>query len=154
MRRKPRKTKAGIFANGMGFDIAYQGVLVTALVLISYFIGHFMETGTWAITNSADGTTMAFLTMSMAEIFHSLNMRSQRESIFKLGSQNKALLFAAIGSFFATTLVCEIPFLAGAFEFTSVEFSEYMVAILLGALVIPIVEVVKLIQRKAAKRNP
>ena len=154
MRRKPRKTKAGIFANGMGFDIAYQGVLVTALVLISYFIGHFMETGTWAITNSADGTTMAFLTMSMAEIFHSLNMRSQRESIFKLGSQNKALLFAAIGSFFATTLVCEIPFLAEAFEFTSVEFSEYMVAILLGALVIPIVEVVKLIQRKAAKTNP
>lgn len=47
-------------------------------VLASYFIGHFMESGVWAITDSADGITMAFLTMSMAEIFHSLNMRSQR----------------------------------------------------------------------------
>lgn len=87
MKRKPRDAKAGIFADGMGFDIAYQGLLVTALVMVSYFIGHFMETGEWTITNSAHGTTMAFVTMSMAEIFHSMNMRSQRGSIFKLGSK-------------------------------------------------------------------
>ncbi len=151
MRRKPRDAKSGIFSGGMGIDVAYQGALVTVLVLLSYFIGHFMETGTWAVTNSAHGTTMAFLTMSMAEIFHSLNMRSQRQSIFKLGSQNKVLLLAALGSLIATTLVCEVPFLATAFEFTSVEPTEYLVAILLGACVIPIVELVKLIQRKCAK---
>ena len=153
MRRKPRDAKAGIFANGMGFDVAYQGVLVTILVLISYFIGHYMETGNWTVTNSAHGTTMAFLTMSMAEIFHSLNMRSQRGSIFKLGSHNKVLLIAALGSLIATTLVCEVPFLAAAFEFTSVEPSEYVVAILLGVLVIPVVEIVKLIQRKFGKEK-
>ena len=151
MRRKPRDAKAGIFANGMGFDVAYQGVLVTILVMTSYFIGHYMETGNWAITNSADGTTMAFLTMSMAEIFHSINMRSQRGSIFKLGSRNNMLFLAAAGSFVATTLVCEVPFLAAAFEFTSVELSEYVLAIALGALVIPIVELVKFIQRRVAK---
>ena len=151
MRRKPRDAKAGIFANGMGFDVAYQGVLVTVLVMTSYFIGHYMETGNWAITNSAHGTTMAFLTMSMAEIFHSLNMRSQRGSIFKLGSQNKMLFLAAAGSFIATTIVCEVPFLAAAFEFTSVELNEYIIAIVLGALVIPVVEIVKLIQRKVVK---
>ena len=151
MRRKPRDARAGIFAGGMGFDIAYQGVLVTVLTMISYFVGHFMETGTWTITNSAHGTTMAFLTLSMAEIFHSFNMRSQRQSIFKLGSQNKVLWFAAIGSLIATTLVCEIPFLAAAFGFTSVELNEYIIAILLGACVIPIVEFVKLIQRRMVK---
>ncbi len=151
MRRKPRDAKAGIFANGMGVDVAYQGVLVTILVMASYFIGHYMETGNWAITNSAEGTTMAFLTMSMAEIFHSLNMRAQRKSIFKLGSQNKALLIAAAASFVATTLVCEIPFLANAFEFTSVDLKEYIVAIVLGALVIPIVEIVKFFQRKFSR---
>ncbi|MBQ8559616.1 MAG: calcium-translocating P-type ATPase, PMCA-type [Tyzzerella sp.] len=148
MRRKPRDAKAGIFADGMGVDIAYQGILVTALTLISYFTGHFMETGTWEMTNSAHGMTMAFLTMSMAEIFHSFNMRSQRQSIFKLGSQNKVLWFAAIGSLIATTLVCEVPFLAAAFGFTSVEFKEYIIAILLGACVIPVVELVKFIQRR------
>ena len=151
MRRRPRDAKSGIFADGMGFDIMYQGLLVSALVLLSYFIGHFMESGTWVITNSADGTTMAFLTMSMAEIFHSFNMRSQRGSIFKLPSQNKVLIWAAIGSLVATTVVCEIPVLAAAFDFTSVSFAEYAVAIGLGFCVIPIVELVKLVQRKNRK---
>ncbi|MCD8017847.1 MAG: cation-translocating P-type ATPase [Oscillospiraceae bacterium] len=152
MRRRPRDAKAGIFSGGMGFDIAYQGLAVTALTLASYFIGHFIETGTWAVTDSADGTTMAFLTLSMTEIFHSLNMRSQRASIFRLGSQNIQLLLAAAGSLIVTTAMCEIPFIAAAFDFTSVEPGEYAVAIVLGALIIPIVELVKLLQRRAAGR--
>ena len=152
MQRKPRDAKAGIFADGMSFDVMYQGLLVTILVLASYFIGHFIETGTFAITNSADGTTMAFLTMSMAEIFHSFNMRSQRGSIFKLPTRNKVLLLAGLASLVATTLVCEVPFLAAAFEFTAVDLVEYLVAIALGFLVIPVVELVKLIQRRSARR--
>ncbi|MCC8047516.1 MAG: cation-translocating P-type ATPase [Oscillospiraceae bacterium] len=152
MHRRPRDAKAGIFSGGMGFDIAYQGLAVTALTLASYFIGHFIETGTWAVTDSADGTTMAFLTLSMTEIFHSLNMRSQRASIFRLGSQNIQLLLAAVGSLIVTTAVCEIPFIAAAFDFTSVEPGEYAMAIVLGALIIPIVELVKLLQRRAAGR--
>ena len=153
MRRRPRDAKAGIFAGGMGFDIAYQGFFVTLLIMISYFIGHFIETGVWEITNSADGTTMAFLTMSMAEIFHSFNMRSQRGSIFTLGTHNKTLIFAAVGSLIATTLVCEVPFLANAFDFTAVDFNEYLIAIALGACIIPLVELVKLIQRKIGKND-
>ena len=153
MRRKPRDAKAGIFSDGMGVDIAYQGVLVTILTIASYFIGHFMETGNWEITNSAHGMTMAFLTMSMAEIFHSFNMRSQRGSIFRLGSQNKLLWFAGIGSLLATTLVCEVPFLANAFGFASVDVVEYLIAIALGLIVIPVVEIVKLIQRAIHKNK-
>ena len=153
MRRKPRDAKAGIFSDGMGVDIAYQGVLVTILTIASYFIGHFMETGNWEITNSAHGMTMAFLTMSMAEIFHSFNMRSQRGSIFRLGSQNKFLWFAGIGSLLATTLVCEVPFLANAFGFASVDLVEYLIAIALGLVVIPVVEIVKLIQRAIHKNK-
>ena len=144
MRRKPRNAKSGIFADGMGFDIGYQGALVTILVLVSYFIGSKMG-------GAEHGTTMAFLTMSLAEIFHSFNMRSQRQSIFKLGSQNKFLLLAGVGSFIATTVVCEVPFLANAFGFAHVGFDEYLIAIALGVLVIPIVEVVKCIQRKIEK---
>ena len=153
MKRKPRDAKAGIFAGGMGVDIAYQGALITLLTLGSYFIGHYMESGVWEITNSAHGTTMAFVTMSMAEIFHSMNMRSQRGSIFKLGSHNKVLFWAGLGSLLATTLVCEVPFLAAAFEFTSVEPMEYVVALVMGALIIPVVELVKFIQRKMDKEK-
>ena len=152
MKRKPRDSKAGVFADGMGVDVIYQGLLVSVLVLFSYFLGHYLEVGTWAIETSAHGMTMAFLTMSMAEIFHSLNMRSQRESIFSLKKQNKALLLAAVGSLLATTLVCEVPFLANAFGFASVDFKEYMFAIALGAVVIPVVEIVKFFQRKKASK--
>jgi len=95
--------------------------------------------------------TMAFLTLSMAEIFHSLNMRSVRGSIFTLPSINKMLLLAAGGSFLATTLVCEVPFLANAFGFTHVNLKEYLIAIGLGLVVIPVVEIVKFIQRKISK---
>ncbi len=153
MNRKPRSAKAGIFSDGMGFNIGYQGALVTVLVLASYFIGHFMETGMWwaADMNSNHGMTMAFLTLSMAEIFHSLNMRSVRGSIFTLPSVNKVLLLAAGGSFIATTLVCEIPFLANAFGFASVGLNEYLIAIGLGLIVIPVVEIVKLVQRAINK---
>ncbi len=152
MQRKPRSAKAGIFADGCGIDILYQGVVVTALVLFSYFIGHFMESGVWEIAQSKDGMTMAFLTMSMAEIFHSINMRSQRGSIFTIGSTNKVLIISAVASLVATTLVCEFPPLSRAFDFATVEISEYITAILLGFLVIPIVEIVKLVQRRVTKK--
>ena len=153
MRRKPRSASAGIFAGGMGVDIAYQGLLVSALTLASYFIGHFIESGVWEIADSPDGMTMAFLTMSMAEIFHSFNMRSQRGSIFKLPGHNIMLIGAAIGSLLLTTVVCEVPLLAEAFGFTSVELGEYAIAIGLGFCVIPIVELVKLIQRLTAAKK-
>ena len=151
MRRAPRSADAGVFSGGMGFDIAYQGVVISLLTLAAYFIGHFMETGTWAITSSADGTTMAFLTMSMAEIFHSFNMRSQRGSLFGIRSLNKTLCWAGLASLALTTIVIEVPFLAGAFGFTTIDFTEYAAALGLAVLVIPIVEIVKLVQRAGKK---
>ena len=129
----------------------YQGVMVSALTLAAYFIGHYMESGVWEIATSPDGISMAFLTMSMAEIFHSFNMRSQRRSIFTLDGQNKALWLGAVASLIATTLVIEVPFLANAFEFEHISLTEYGIAIGLAFLVIPIVEVVKIFQRKCRK---
>ena len=153
MRRKPRAADAGVFAGGMGIDIAYQGLLVSVLTLASYFLGHFLESGVWEIAESPDGMTMAFLTMSMAEIFHSFNMRSQRGSIFKLPTQNIVLIAASFGSLIMTTAVCEVPLLANAFGFTSVNLEEYLIAIGLGFCVIPIVETVKFFQRLTVKKN-
>ena len=151
MKRKPRSAKAGVFADGMGVDVMYQGILVSVLVLFSYFLGHYIETGTWSITPSTHGMTMAFLTMSFAEIFHSFNMRSQRKSLFTLKNQNKTLWLAGLASIVATTLVCEVPFLASAFGFEAVSFVEYVCAFAIGLLVIPVVELVKLAQRSKKK---
>lgn len=156
MRRPPRNSKDGIFAGGVGFDIAYQGLLVTLLTLAAYFIGHFMEAGEWAITNSPDGMTMAFLTMSMCEIFHSLNMRSQKGSVVSMtlhGSHNKFLALSTIASFVTTTAVIYIPGLNDAFGFEHIDVKEYAVAMALAVSIIPLVEIVKAFQRLAAKRK-
>ncbi len=152
MQKKPRDPKSGIFSEGLGFDILYQGIMVAALVLVSYFVGVYIDTGAFSIVNNGHGITMAFLTMSMAEVFHSLNMRSQRGSLFTLKKQNIVLWLAALGSFVATTLVCEVPFLREAFELSPVSVKEYGIAIGIGLCVIPIVEIVKLIQRLTAKK--
>ena len=155
MHRPPRKSTDGIFAGGLGIDVAYQGVLVTVITLASYIIGHCMEVGYFEMPHgvSDDGMTMAFLTMSMCEIFHSFNMRSQRGSIFKVHGHNKVLWGAMLGSLVLTTLVLDVPFIANAFGFTPISLPEYLVALGLSIVVIPVVEIVKLIQRSLAKNK-
>ncbi|MBQ3077744.1 MAG: calcium-translocating P-type ATPase, PMCA-type [Clostridia bacterium] len=151
MKRKPRSPSEGILARGLGAGVAYQGVLITVLTLAAYFIGHYMESGVWEIAESPDGITMAFLTMSMAEIFHSFNMRSQTQSVFKVDGHNKALWIAFFASLFSTIAVIYVPFLANAFQFEPVSFAEYMVAMLLALSVIPLVEIVKAFMRMSDK---
>lgn len=153
MKQKPRDSKEGIFSGGVGLDIAYQGLFVAALTLGAYFIGHFVESGVWEITESADGMTMAFLTMSMAEIFQSFNMRSRRKSIFTLRKQNLFLWGAAAAALVLTTAVIYVPFLKTAFGFTSISLVEYGIALALAFAIIPLVEVVKCFQRLYAKNK-
>lgn len=154
MDRPPRRASDGIFAGGLGFDIAYQGVLITAITMISYIIGHCIEVGAFEMPKgvSPDGMTMAFLTMSMCEIFHSFNLRSQRKSVFALHTHNKVLWGAMLGSLVLTTAVLEIPPVASMFGFTPVSVAEYLIALALAVLVIPIVELVKWIQRRRTRK--
>lgn len=154
MKRPPRKSSDGIFAGGVGFDVVYQGIFVTLLTLAAYFIGHFMEAGRWELTESADGMTMAFLTMSMCEIFHSFNMRSQHGSTVSMllhGSFNKYILGSTVLSLITTALVIEVPFLADAFDFTTIDAREFFTALGLAFLIIPLVEIVKAIERAVTK---
>ena len=155
MERPPRDSGEGIFARGLGVDVVYQGVLVTVITIISYLIGNYFENGAFfpVVGGVSDhGMTMAFLTMSMCEIFHSFNVRSQRKSIFSLKSHNKVLWLSMVVSLLLTTLVLEVPFLANAFGFTPIGLTEYLVALAMGLLVIPVVEIVKFFQRKATKK--
>ena len=166
MSRKPRNSKDGIFAGGMGFDCAYQGVMVTVLTLVAYVLGivmaspeHMTLSQIFAVNDANEAThllhqngmTMAFLTLSMAEIFHSFNMRSRRQSIAKMGSMNWYLLGAMVLSLLLSSAVIYIPFLSKAFDFAPIDAREYFAALLLAFMVVPIVEIVKLIQRKTNK---
>ena len=160
MKRKPRSSTEGVFAGGMAFDVFYQGALVTILTLAAFFIGEFLETGKFDLLHpvtSGEGMTMAFLTMSMCEIFHSFNMRSQRGSVlgmtFVQGSHNWVLYGAMVASLALTTAIIEIDVLANMFSFTKLDPLAYAISIGLAISIIPIVETVKALQRALEKKN-
>ncbi len=136
----PRDSKEGIFANGLGIDVIWQGACISALTLASFFIGNAIDRGF--------GTTMAFVTMSMAEIIHSFNLRSREKSVFKLHSHNKILWLTMAASFILTALVIFVPFLSEMFSFKEIEVWEYILALAIGALILPVSEGVKYIKSK------
>ncbi len=160
MKRPPRDKKEGIFSGGLGIDVVYQGLMVGILTLVAYFIGVNLQYGNgWyqaVVVNeehSMIGMTMAFLTMSMSEIFHSYNMRSERGSIFSLKTHNKWLFGAMMFSFVMTALVMFIPLLRGIFGFALLPWYGYLIAVGLALLVFPVVEIVKVFQRAAQKKQ-
>lgn len=153
MKRPPRSSKEGIFAGGMLYKIVFQGAVVTIITIASYLIGHYFESGAWEIATSPDGMTMAFLTLSMTEMFHSFNMRSLDGSIFTMRKQNKYLLLAFAASFICTVAVIYVPFLANAFGFEHISLVEFGIAAALSVLIIPIVEIEKLIRRSLGKNK-
>lgn len=159
MKRKPRNPKDGIFAGGVGFDCLVQGSIIALLTLVSYFIGHYFEYGTFDISQvianpeaGVEGMTMAFLTLSMVEMFHSFNMRSLRGSIFKLTSQNIWLWGSFVMSLILTFVVIETP-LSQAFGFAEIGFEEYAMAMLLAASIIPLMELYKAVMRSVQKNK-
>jgi Ca2+-transporting ATPase len=155
MKRKPRNSHDGIFAGGMGADCIFQGVVISVITLISYFLGISAEGVSVAQAVASDeagieGMTMAFLTLSMLEMFHSFNMRSRRASLFQLPTQNVWTWGAFALSLVLTYIVIETP-LSVVFGFAELDAFHYLVAFGLSVLIIPIVEIYKVIMRRVEK---
>ena len=146
-------------AGGMGLDIAFQGIIITLLVLASFFAGVYFDMGYIDIadmiagTADAEGVTMAFITLSMVEIFHSFNMRSRRASIFTMKTQNKWLWGAAALALALTVVPVEVDVLANVFGFMPLPPHALLTALGLALLIIPIMEVYKAIMRGIEKNK-
>ena len=99
------------------------------------------------------GMTMAFLTLSMIEIFHSFNMRSRIRSLFSIRKQNAWLWGTLAFSLLVTAAVVFIPALNRAFSFQPVTFTQYLIAIGMALTIIPVVEIEKAVRRWTMKRQ-
>jgi Ca2+-transporting ATPase len=151
MKKPPRESDEGIFANRLGLRIVYQGVIIAILTLISFLLGHSRNNVSGEL-KQVTAMTMAFLTLSLCEIFHSLNLRSNTTSIFSVKSHNKYLLLAMFASFVLTLTVIYIPGLNSVFQLTALPLTYLIEAIGIALLIIPIVEIEKLISRRSIKR--
>ena len=158
MKRKPRNAKDGVFAGNMGVDCVVQGLIITALVLASFFVGVYFDMGyihiADMIAGNADeeGVMMAFITLNMVEIFHCFNMRSRRASLFTMKKQNKWLWASAALALVLTVIVTVQPTLAEMFFGpVTLELKGVVAALGLAFLIIPLMEIYKAIMRAVEK---
>ena len=151
MKRKPRPADESLFSNGSGIVILIQGILMGALIVFSYLFGEWLENGRWAFAASADGMTMAFLTCNFAEIFCAFSARSLNKSVFTIKKQNLWLWGALVWTIVLTCGVLFIPALCKLFGLTAISLQEFLIAIGLAFITIPISELAKLLRGKGDK---
>ena len=158
MKRKPRNAKDGVFAGHMGLDCVVQGLIITVLVLASFFVGVYFDMGyihiSDMIAGNADeeGVMMAFITLNMVEIFHCFNMRSRRASLFSMKKQNRWLWASAALALVLTVIVTVQPTLAEMFFGpVTLELKGVLAALGLAFLIIPLMEIYKAIMRAVEK---
>ena len=148
MRRKPRPADESLFSGGSGVFILIQGVFMGLLIILSYLFGEYFESGKWALRDSADGMTMAFLTCNLVEMLRAFSSRSLTGSMFRMKKQNYWLLGAMGWTLLLTCGVIFIPVFRQLFGFTTISLKELLVALGLSVLILPFSEIIKLLRRK------
>ncbi len=145
MNKKPRKPETNLFAGRVGTSIIYQGILegVITLAVYAYAMNQY---------DSLVATTMCFATLGFIQLTHSMNVRSNTESIFKLGIfTNKALLGAIAVSAFLQGMVIFIPGLREFFKVAVLNGEQWLIVLGAALSINVIVELVKFVIRKTAK---
>lgn len=136
MNRKPKNPKKGIFADGLWYKIFFEGCMIGALTLLAFYIG----TNKY---NLAIGRTMAFITLGITELVHSLNIRSDN-SLFEIGLfKNKYLTIAFLFGLLLQVSVTVIPKVAVFFDVIPLNFTQWAVTLLISFSPIPIMEIKK-----------
>lgn len=143
MEQPPHKREEGVFSGGVGFAVAVEGCLVGALALLAYTIGRaFFDYDPAA---PAIGRTMAFCVLSLSQLVHSFNMRSEH-SVLKLGLLSNRKLVAACGfCAFLMVSVVLFPPLSSLFQTTALTALQWLIVAALSLCPLLVVEGEKLL---------
>lgn len=148
----PRKSNKSLFAGNMGKDIILQGVMQSALVMLSFCLGYFVIGDGNPEAAHRQASTMAFVSLCLIQLFHSFNLRSQRNSVLnKKFFSNKFLDISAVVGIALTVAVVLIPGLDTVFKTAWLSGWEWLVAIGVAVMIIPLVELQKLIERAVSR---
>lgn len=150
MEKPPRGAGEKIFAGVFAFRLAWQGLMVGGLTLAAYFVGHNMAMG-----GLGDGlaNTMAFATLTLSQLFHAFNVRSEEESLLRTGifsnpAMNKAFL---VGLALQLAVLC-FPPLQDLFSVTPMGPEPWLAVLALALAPLPICEAVKAFHRRQRKK--
>ncbi|MDH4071959.1 MAG: HAD-IC family P-type ATPase, partial [Gammaproteobacteria bacterium] len=142
MQRPPRPPDEGIFTSDMVGHIFWVGLAIGALTL---------GTEAWAVDRGiAHWQTMVFTVLVMAQLFHSLAIRSERHSLFSIGIfGNPALIAAVLAMVAAQLAVIYVPALNPIFRTAPLSAGQLAACFGMGSIVFVIVELEKLVRRRA-----
>lgn len=134
MKQPPIRPNVGMFSGGLGVSIILEGSMIGALALLAYIIGsRFFQ----------DGSTMAFAVLSLSQLFHSFNMRSER-SLFSIGiCSNRKLFFSFLFCSALQIIVISVPALASVFQVSPMNANGWGIVLFLSALPIFFMELQK-----------
>lgn len=152
MEHKPRGKNSNFFSGGVLSSIIYQGILEAAVVLFVYWSAIQWPVHATYTEIHADALTMSFATLGLMQLFHAFNTKSVHQSLFKVGFfKNKAFNWAILASFILMMSIIVIPGLNDIFKVAHLDTYQWAVVIGMSFAIIPIVEIVKFIQRKMGK---
>ena len=138
MQIPPRDPNKGIFSGKMGFNIFSQGIFIGLLSLSAFYIGI-------SFYSLEIARTMAFATLSFSQLAQSLNARSQKFSIFRIGLFTNLYLIMAISiSGILQFLVMIIPSLQFIFKTVWLDLNQWWIVVILSLAPIIYVELLKL----------
>ena len=159
MNRKPKKNK-NVFTKGMIWRVVYQGIMIGGLTLLAFAIGcgfdfnSIVDAEGNVTSIGVTAQTMAFAVLALSELVHVFNLRSNKDSIFKVGLlTNKILLGAIAISASLMLIVLNVPALHGIFEIKMLTLREIGIVTLLSFAPLIIVEIFKLLKINTSKEE-
>jgi Ca2+-transporting ATPase len=141
MEKPPRPSKKSLFSDGMAGTIILEGAMIGALALTAFSIGSNIFDYGAAVPSI--GRTMAFCVLSLSQLVHAFNMRSDK-SLFAVGVFSNRYLW---GAFFSGLLlqicVVSVPLLSGIFGTVALSGVQWGIVALLSAMPFILVELQK-----------
>ena len=139
MKEKPRDPKSGLLGNGKGIILALNGILIGGLTLTAFITGKHFYPG-----SLMHAQTMAFVVLSVSQLFHSLNMRHLSKSIFSIGLfTNKYIIISIIAGIFLQSIVITVPFLSKIFKVYPLTLRDWVYVGILSIMPLVINEIAK-----------
>ena len=147
MDQPPRDPSAGLFSRGFSLRLAWQGLMVGGLTLGAYLLGLF-HLGAPGMEGAA-ANTMAFATLTLSQLFHAFNVRSEDQSLLAQGAlSNPAMNKAFLAGMVMQLSVLLLPPLQGVFSVCPMDLTQWVTVLALAMAPIPICEAEKALRRR------
>ena len=152
MEAPPRQGNESLFDRKFSLRLGWQGLMVGGLTLLAYYLGfvHLGQTG----QEGAAANTMSFATLTMSQLFHAFNVRSEHHSLFAQGVfSNPAMNRAFLTGLALQLAVLLVPPLQDVFSVTAMTGWQWLAVLGLAVMPIPVCEVEKAIRGRRRKKT-